>query len=653
MQGQDAGKGWWMGKGAPGKGFGGKGYPMPLYPMGPMGKGMMGKGQKGMMGRGMPGMMGKGKGMGPEKGGLKGAGKGWAAPKGGAPGKGWFGDPSAAPEAAAVDDDASKGAKGFKGKGAIKGKGGKKGGKGWLGPRPGGKGEKGGRGFYDDDAEGGADEWPKWDQRREGSRDRDYDRDRDRGRRDKDRSRWDRDDSRDRDRYRDRDRDRSLSIQSVEDPGERGERTDRGARPAADDPLSPPRRAKPPVDRRSRSHSPKSKPIDSMELEAPDSMGDFVTLEPSVKKRKESPAPEVKVEPKRRKVLRGPEAEDTGYNSLPFSAKTEPEDRRKQREGRFANYNRMIQAMNVASAVPQTRIFKPVTVASSDLDLKEIPPCEGLSQALEKSYLRLTTAPDPATVRPEGVLRQALTFVLSKFEAKGDPYYYLCDQLKAIRQDLTVQRINNKFTVEVYEIAAGFALQYGDQAEFNQSQANLKPLYSQGVMKTEDSVYEFLAYRLLYAVLNGAQDELNIELDELASLPPRHRKRPEIQHALKVVQCWIEGNYIRFNKLYDAAPNMGRKVMDLFRRKIADRFYPRLLKPYRPTPIPLDFVKGILFPGDKVYQSFITREDMWEEFVKRSQFVFTDATDRDLDTKLSLVNFTKMQEEICHNPGFL
>jgi len=42
MQGQDAGKGWWMGKGAPGKGFGGKGYPMPLYPMGPMGKGMMG-----------------------------------------------------------------------------------------------------------------------------------------------------------------------------------------------------------------------------------------------------------------------------------------------------------------------------------------------------------------------------------------------------------------------------------------------------------------------------------------------------------------------------------------------------------------------------------------------------------------------------------
>lgn len=45
----------------------------------------------------------------------------------------------------------------------------------------------------------------------------------------------------------------------------------------------------------------------------------------------------------------------------------------------------------------------------------------------------------------------------------------------------------------------------------------------------------------------------------------------------------------------------------------------------------------------QVYLSFITREDMWEEFVKRSQFVFTDATDRDLDTKLSLVNFTKMQ----------
>jgi len=39
---------------------------------------------------------------------------------------------------------------------------------------------------------------------------------------------------------------------------------------------------------------------------------------------------------------------------------------------------------------------------------------------------------------------------------------------------------------------------------------------------------------------------------------------------------------------------------NLFRRKIVDRLYPRLLKPYRPTPVPLAHVRAVLFPGDEV-----------------------------------------------------
>ena len=37
-----------------------------------------------------------------------------------------------------------------------------------------------------------------------------------------------------------------------------------------------------------------------------------------------------------------------------------------------------------------------------------------------------------------------------------------------------------------------------------------------------------MAQWLLYAVLNGAQDEVNVELADIASLPPHQRKRPEI-----------------------------------------------------------------------------------------------------------------------------
>lgn len=49
-------------------------------------------------------------------------------------------------------------------------------------------------------------------------------------------------------------------------------------------------------------------------------------------------------------------------------------------------------------------------------------------------------------MRPEEILEKALIMV----QNSEKNYLYKCDQLKSIRQDLTVQHIHNELTVKVF-----------------------------------------------------------------------------------------------------------------------------------------------------------------------------------------------------------
>ncbi|XP_062094028.1 SAC3 family protein A-like [Humulus lupulus] len=152
---------------------------------------------------------------------------------------------------------------------------------------------------------------------------------------------------------------------------------------------------------------------------------------------------------------------------------------------RHCNKNNVIFATGAKSSVSR---------AVEDIDWDSFT-VKGTCQEIEKHNLWLTSAPDPATVRLEEVLEKALLMV----QNSQKNYFYKCDQLKSIRQDLTVQRIQNQLTAKVYETHARLAFDVGDLPEYNQCQSQLQSLYAEGI---EGCHMDFAAYNLLCVILD-------------------------------------------------------------------------------------------------------------------------------------------------------
>ncbi|KAL7932918.1 SAC3/GANP/Nin1/mts3/eIF-3 p25 family domain-containing protein [Trichoderma chlorosporum] len=242
--------------------------------------------------------------------------------------------------------------------------------------------------------------------------------------------------------------------------------------------------------------------------------------------------------------------------------------------------------------------YKAANVASLSPTPPASGPIVGTSETLEKKYLRLTAPPIPSNVRPERVLRQTLDLLKKKWRKESN-YSYICDQFKSMRQDLTVQRIKNEFTVSVYEIHARIALEKGDIGEYNQCQTQLRSLYAMGL---KGNPIEFKAYRILYFIHTANRTGLN---DTLADLTAAEKEEKPIKHALDVRSALALGNYHKFFQLYLDTPNMGAYLMDMFVARERLAALCNICKGYKPD-IKLRFITEELgFESDADAAQFI------------------------------------------------
>jgi len=201
----------------------------------------------------------------------------------------------------------------------------------------------------------------------------------------------------------------------------------------------------------------------------------------------------------------------------------------------------------------------------------------GTSDALFKPFLRLTTAPEAWEVRTRHQLPISFRAVVKKWKEEKN-YKWTCEQLKSIRQDLTVQCIRDEIMIEVYETHARIAIEASDHAEFNQCQSQLAALYKDG--KKSDNQAEFAAYSIIYCLYTKNMTDMTKRLSQLSE---DMAKDQLISDALKLRSHLSLGNYLGFFRIYKRSSIHMKLLVGKFIERERKQALTTIVTGFRPT----------------------------------------------------------------------
>lgn len=254
----------------------------------------------------------------------------------------------------------------------------------------------------------------------------------------------------------------------------------------------------------------------------------------------------------------------------------------------------------------------------------------GHCQTLEKSYLRLTSEPNPDLIRPPNILQKMYCLLMDKYQSKTATYTYLCDQFKSMRQDLRVQMIENSFTIKVYQTHARIALENGDLGEFNQCQNRIMALFENPTIPKK-SYSEFICYSVLYSMLT--EDYPSISHLKLKLIDDGSSEILEDEHVKMIFELSdmkLVGNYHYFMKNYLKLHKFEKCLINSFLNLEKLIFLTIICKSY--NQVNLDFVKSEFnFNSIEETTNFLNEQNL-TEFILNKQI--TDSNGKSSNIKI-------------------